>query len=84
MFQRVKRTDNIALSRLAELLFVFLTDDLSLNKELCAQTIWGDYQRGTRREKPEFLRPYIDNPAPVKGLASDRSGLRRQARHLAS
>ena len=84
LFPRVGRTDSIALSRLAELLFVFLTGDLSLGKELCARTIWSDYQRGARREKPEFLRPYIDDPAPAKGFASERSGTRRQARHLAS
>ena len=41
-------------------------------------------QRAVRREKPEFLRPYIDDPAPAKGFVNERSGMRRQARHLAS
>jgi len=83
LFVKVGRTDSIALARLAELLFLFLTEELGVDKQLAAETLWRDYQRGGRREKPEFLRPYIDEPVR-KEDASHRAGLRRQSRHLAT
>ncbi|MEJ0089320.1 MAG: hypothetical protein WDM80_06190 [Limisphaerales bacterium] len=48
---RVKRTDSIALMRLMELLFEFLTVELSLDKKLVAETLWRDYKRGGRHDK---------------------------------
>jgi radical SAM superfamily enzyme YgiQ (UPF0313 family) len=83
LFARVGRTDSIALARLAELLLAFLTEELSIQKQLAAETLWRDYQRGGRREKPEFLRPHIDEPVR-KEDAAHRAGLRRQSRHLAT
>jgi Protein of unknown function (DUF4080) len=83
LFVKVGRTDSIALARLAELMFLFLTEELGAEKQLTAETLWRDYQRGGRREKPEFLRPYIDEPVR-KDNASQRAGLRRQTRHLAT
>src|SRR6185369_12183408 len=83
LFVKVSRTDSIALARLAELMFLFLTEELGAEKQLTAETLWRDYQRGGRREKPEFLKPYIDEPVR-KEDASHRAGLRRQARHLAT
>jgi len=53
---RVKRTDSIALMRLMELLFEFLTAELRLDPKLVAETMWRDYQRGGRFDKPGFMK----------------------------
>jgi radical SAM superfamily enzyme YgiQ (UPF0313 family) len=78
------RTHNIALTRLAELLFGFLTKELGFPADLVAQKLWRDYQRGGRSDKPPFLRPWLQvetNPATGR---SQPSSLKRQARHGAA
>jgi len=82
LFNRVGRTDSIALARLAELLFVFLTQELHLNHKECAQAIQQDYQRGGRREKLDFLRGHIEDLGSSQPSPELRRGLRRQARHM--
>jgi len=79
---RVKRTDSIALSRLMELLFEFLTRELKLEPRTVAETLWRDYQRGGRNDKPSFLREFLPDTeaAPPRGKSPP---LKRQARHLA-
>jgi hypothetical protein len=80
---RVGRTDSIALLRLMELLFEFLTDELRLDPKAVAEPMWRDYQRGGRRDKPAFLKDYP--PAQPPRAAPPRPGLavpKRQARHL--
>jgi radical SAM superfamily enzyme YgiQ (UPF0313 family) len=77
------RTDSIALSRLMEWLFEYLTGERKLNGRRVAETLWRDYQRGGRRDKPSFLREFL----PEDGTALHRrstSPLKRQARHLAT
>ena len=80
---QVRRTDGIALIRLAEFLFAFLTRELGLNPLSTAQTLWRDYQRGGRMDVPGFLREYL----PVATLPPRKTarslGPKRQARHLA-
>jgi len=83
LFEKVGRTDSIALARLAELVFEFTTAELAFSSVEVAEIMWGDLQRGGRREKPEFLRPFISDE--VKSPRQNRRlGLKRQARHLAS
>jgi radical SAM superfamily enzyme YgiQ (UPF0313 family) len=53
---RAGRTDSIALIRLMEFLFNFLTTELKLDAREIAEVMWRDYQRGGRRDKPDFLR----------------------------
>lgn len=79
LFARVGRTDSIALPRLGELVFAYLTEELGQDKQRCANALWHDYQRGGRRDKPEFLRPYI-----TASVEPDRPRLqpKRQARHF--
>jgi len=80
---RVGRTDGIALARLMELLFGFLTDELRLDPRATAEVIWRDYQRGGRRDKPSFLQGLL--PADKSSVSSRRPGPalpKRQARHL--
>jgi radical SAM superfamily enzyme YgiQ (UPF0313 family) len=82
LHQTLGRNHEIALVRLAELLFRFLTEELGQNADDVAQSVWRDYQRGGRSDKPLFLREYIRDEAA--GNRPSASGLpRRQARHLA-
>ena len=53
---RTGRTDSIALVRLMELLFEFLTVELKLDPQQTAAVMWRDYQRGGRHDKPAFLK----------------------------
>ena len=79
---RVGRRDGIALVRLMELLFEFLTLERGLERESVARTIWRDYRRGGRHDKPVFLKEFLaeeePNPAPPRRV---RSALKRQGRH---
>jgi len=82
LFARVRRTDTIALLRLMELLFEFLTHERGLDTNSTAQTLWRDYQRGGRRERPGFLAKYLPETDPVPPNRT-RSGPKRQSRHVA-
>ena len=78
---RARRSDGIALVRLMEWLFEFLTDESKRDAQIVAETLWRDYQRGGRRDKPTFLREFLANTAPTPDRKSD-SPVKRQARHL--
>ena len=82
LHERVGRTDSIALGRLMELLFEFLTGELRLPEQTTAEALWDDYQRGGRNDKPAFLCRIL--PAQVSAprkLQSLHSLPKRQARH---
>ena len=80
---RVKRTDGIALLRLMELLFEFLTDELWLEPKLVAETLWRDYKRGGRHDKPGFMKDFLLSEEPLLPSSKIKSSLpKRQARHL--
>ncbi len=82
LYNRLGRTDTIALGRLAEALHHFLAVESGLGHTRVAAAIWKDWQQAGRRDPPESLRPYLDlknSPAAIP----PRSRLpRRQARHL--
>jgi radical SAM superfamily enzyme YgiQ (UPF0313 family) len=83
LFARVKRTDTIALLRLMQRFFEFLTGVKGMAAAMAAQALWRDYQRGGRHDKPGFLvehLPQTNGPGEVKKNA----GPKRQARHLAN
>jgi len=83
LFARTGRTESIALSRLMELLFEFLTSEISLEPKHVASTLWRDYQRGGRHDKPVFLKPHL--PSEIAAPPHSRQSLKlpkRQARHL--
>ena len=68
--------------RLMELLFEFLTVELRLDPKPVAETLWRDYRRGGRHDKPGFLKAFLseENAGP---LQKHRTVLpKRQARHL--
>jgi hypothetical protein len=80
LYGQVGRRHAIALERLAESLFVYLTGR-GHNPRTVAESLWRDWQRGGRPNVPPFLQPYIgETPKP---RAKDRLEPRRQARHLA-
>ena len=82
LHKRVGRTDSIALTRLMELLFEFLTAELGLACERVAGSLWSDYQRGGRRDKPSFLADALPSSATRPAATRSRQSLpKRQARH---
>jgi radical SAM superfamily enzyme YgiQ (UPF0313 family) len=83
LFAKVGRTDSIALARLADLLFQYLTGELNLAPSVTAEALWRDYRRGGRHEQPEFLRPHLQHLNRVDLPAREKPSVqKRQARHL--
>ena len=77
---RAGRGDGIALARLMEWLFEFLTRELRCEPQVVAATLWRDYQRGGRSDKPAFLREFLPGEdRPRTRLPRVRA--KRQARH---
>jgi len=81
LYARLGRTDTIALARLAERLFEFLTIELKLDATLVAETLSQDWQRAGRRDVPEFLREFLTAENLVREHAVKSSLPKRQARH---
>ena len=80
---RTRRTDSIALVRLMELLFEFLTGELKLDAKPVAEVMWRDYQRGGRHDKPSLLKDFLPTEQKVIPLRKTKTALpKRQARHL--
>jgi radical SAM superfamily enzyme YgiQ (UPF0313 family) len=80
---RTGRTDGIALVRLMELLFEFLTGELQLDAGQVAKTLWRDYQRGGRHDRPAFLKDFLSTEEEVIPLRKTKTALpKRQARYL--
>jgi Fe-S oxidoreductase len=83
LYARTGRTDSIALVRLMELLFEFLTNELKFDPQEVAPVLWRDYQRGGRDDKPAFLKPFLQPGEPSPSLSRKSVALpKRQARHL--
>jgi len=83
LYTRTGRTESIALVRLMELLFEFLTQESNLYPQEVAPTLWRDYQRGGRHDKPAFLKTFLLPEAPVATQPRKPLALpKRQARHL--
>ena len=81
LFAKTRQTHAISLSALAEALFEFLTMELKLDPAESAQTIWRDYQRVGRSDRPAFLRPFV-GPADTRTQPSPQAGHSRQQRHI--
>jgi radical SAM superfamily enzyme YgiQ (UPF0313 family) len=84
LYARINRTDSIALTRLMELLFEFLTHELALDAKLVAETFWRDCQRTGRRDAPNFLKEFLPAESWPVLRERDRSLPKRQARHVAA
>lgn len=80
LYARAGRRHSIALDRLAEWLFEYLTVQCGRDGPGVAEFIWNDWQRAGRRERPSFLAPHVARA----GLAPPAAGEipKRQARHV--
>jgi hypothetical protein len=47
-----------------------------------AETLWRDYQRGGRRDKPGFLKDYLTEEKFIPPRKTKTALPKRQARHL--
>ena len=81
LYVRTQRTDSIALVRLMELLFEFLARETGVTEKLVAETLWRDYQRGGRYDKPGFMKHLLDD-ADAAPRRAESSLPKRQSRHL--
>jgi radical SAM superfamily enzyme YgiQ (UPF0313 family) len=79
---RTNRTDGIALMRLTELLFEFLTGELHLDAKPVAEMLWRDYRRGGRHDKPGFMKQFLSEEKIVPLRKTKTTLPKRQARHL--
>ena len=84
LYAKISRTDSIALARLMELLFEFLTRELALDPKQVAETFWQDCQRTGRRDAPNFLKEFLPTENWSALRDRDRSLPKRQSRHLAA
>jgi radical SAM superfamily enzyme YgiQ (UPF0313 family) len=82
LYAKIHRTDSIALARLMELLFEFLTSELVLDTKLVAEAFWQDCQRTGRRDAPNFLKEFLPEENWSAIRERDRSLPKRQARHV--
>jgi hypothetical protein len=79
---KTRRTDSIALMRLMELLFEFLTSEVGFDRAQIAKKMWDDYRRGGRNDKPGFLKDYLPEGKPALERKPRAALPKRQARHL--
>lgn len=81
LFAQTRRTDAIALPRLLELLFRYLTDERQHPKERIAATLWEDYSKTGRSDVPACIRPYLAKGPTARHERTRLRLPRRQARH---
>jgi radical SAM superfamily enzyme YgiQ (UPF0313 family) len=79
---KTKRTDSIALMRLMDLLFEFLTIEAKQSLQQVAEKMWSDYKRGGRHDKPSFLKDHLPQHEVEREQKNRLSLPKRQARHL--
>jgi len=83
LYAQIGRTDSIALARLMELFFDYITTHVGIPAFAAAKAISGDFQRAGRKDIPEFLRLHLPSEAkPLTNYVRGTGIPRRQARHL--
>lgn len=80
LFAWTGRTNGVALPRLVELTFRYLTEVLEHDPAVIARTLFRDYTRGGRSDRPAVLRPYL-TPADEALVSRRTTSLPRQSRH---
>ena len=78
LYAKIGRTDSIALARLMELLFEFLTQERKLDAKQVAEAFWQDCQRTGRRDAPNFLKEFLPEENWSVVRERDRSLPKRQ------
>ena len=83
LFAEERKTHGIALGRLLELIMQYLVEIKSLPAQEVAASLWRDYQRGGRNDKPKCLRPFIDasSDSPAHSAVERERIPKRQSRH---
>ncbi len=84
LHRRVGRTDSIALTRLMELLFEFLTTESRQDAREVAEKMWRDYKHGGPHDKRGFLKDYLAVDESKAEKKTKAALPKRQARHLVS
>jgi radical SAM superfamily enzyme YgiQ (UPF0313 family) len=81
--EQVGRSHAISLNRLVELLFEYLTTVTGHAGQEVAESIWRDFHRAGRHDKPKFLREFeLPSVKDLRSHENDTDGLPdRQARH---
>jgi len=79
---KTRRTDSIALLRLMELMFEYLTNELHHEPRKVAEALWSDYKRGGRHDKPGFMKDYLGDDTTNSDGRAKTALPKRQARHL--
>lgn len=82
LFEREGQSHGISLSRLFESVFEYLTVHRQFDPTEVAATLWRDYQRGGRSDKPSFLRPFLTQANDGPRALNTSSAPRRQGRRL--
>ncbi|HKS37037.1 MAG TPA: DUF4080 domain-containing protein [Verrucomicrobiae bacterium] len=81
LYARIGRRHGIALPRLAELLFEYLTTEVKVEPAVAAGSILRDYQRGQRTDTPLFLRDHVAEAEKPPLSRTGEMTMKRQARH---
>lgn len=83
LFEQTGRTHSLALTRLVELVFCYLTEARGMSPEIIAPVMLQDYRRGNRSDTPKCLRPWLDSDTTQAKAAahSSESIPKRQRRH---
>jgi hypothetical protein len=80
LWETTRQTHGIALQRLFELLLRFARQRQPHQIESFAQSLWLDYRRDGRTDKPSFLAEF-DLVEPAREITAPRVGSERQSRH---
>ena len=82
LYGETDRTSGIALSRLLELLFRYLTEVGGQSPAEVAASLWADYRAGGHSDRPPCLRPWLTVEPTTPGRDAAASVLpERQSRH---
>ncbi len=78
-----QRRHGIALVRMFERLFEYLTERCQVPAQTAAEVLWTDYTRAGRRDRPAFLAPFqLPSPPPLQRTPDGPRLPPRQQRHL--
>jgi hypothetical protein len=79
LYEKAGRTHAVSLPNLIEHLMTFLIEQRGVDEQKAAQSLWRDYQRGGRSDRPAALKKFVE-PANTRKQARI-SAPPRQARH---
>jgi radical SAM superfamily enzyme YgiQ (UPF0313 family) len=83
LFKKTNQTSNIALVRLGDLIFEYLTAEIKIAKEVVADTMVDDFKNSGQRRLPVIVRDYatVDTDINKKSLTLNKLP-KRQKKHI--